>query len=72
VMWETCDVQDKVPEVMSAHPQANGKPAAGRKPEDAGLVLPPLTFDYELSSSYHESPRYRSQAFIGMLDMSVG
>lgn len=51
-------LQGKMSDAMKAAGEANGNAPQPGNAEDAALCLPPLTFDYQLSSSY-ESPRCR-------------
>ena len=56
---------------MSAPGQANGRAAGDRRQEESALCLPHLTFDYQLSSSAYESPRYCSTALGTPLDAGL-
>ena len=54
------DMQERVSEVLSVPEMANGGAAGVGRQEQSALCLPPLTFDYQLSSSFYGSPRYCS------------
>ncbi len=55
-----------MPEVMAASGQANGGAAGDRRLGESALCLPPLNFDYQLSSNSYESPRYRNTFLLAL------